>query len=134
YSTRKHGGSAVGLRAVKRTLKEMRYTLTGRRIRELREHIDQRLSIIEGALGAAELGTGAPKGPPRADASPLARYVHEIDRVEGWLHQYSAKFIADLSREQSRMGIVGSLGEICIHHGKLFLVLRLSAQPNERCF
>jgi hypothetical protein len=54
--------------------------------------------------------------------------------VEGWLAPESAQAIACLAETQIELGQTGGVGEIGIHHGKLFLLLYLSMQPNERSF
>jgi len=54
--------------------------------------------------------------------------------VHGWLHQYSAAFIAELSRFQCESGISGAVGEIGVHMGRLFILLKLTAGENEKCF
>lgn len=55
-------------------------------------------------------------------------------RVRGWLDPFSAEVIAFLSSYQRAQGIVGATGEIGVHHGKLWLVLHLTTDPDERCF
>ena len=55
-------------------------------------------------------------------------------RVEGWLTPESARLIQVASNTQLADGITGSVGEIGIHHGKLFILLYLLAQPSERAF
>ena len=54
--------------------------------------------------------------------------------MHGWLNQYSAAFIADLSRLQAETGITGAVGEIGVHMGRLFILLKLTAIPPERSF
>jgi hypothetical protein len=51
-----------------------------------------------------------------------------MDNVEGWLDTYSARFIADLLLAQQIAGVEGAFGEIGVHHGKLFLLMRLAAR------
>jgi hypothetical protein len=53
--------------------------------------------------------------------------------VHGWLDRYSATVIADLTHVQREHRIVGAFGEIGVHHGKLFILMRLAA-PEDRCF
>jgi Methyltransferase domain len=62
----------------------------------------------------------------------LARYLRHGHRVRGWLDRYSAIFIADLCRHQSEHGIFGSVAEIGVHTGRLFLLLNLTKLPNEK--
>jgi hypothetical protein len=57
-----------------------------------------------------------------------------LRKVNGWLNPYSAKYIAALSDAQARMGERGAIGEIGIHHGKLFILMALSKQGNESAF
>jgi hypothetical protein len=61
-------------------------------------------------------------------------YLNNNQQVHGWLHQYSAAFIADLSQLQCENGISGAVGEIGVHMGRLFILLKLTAMENERCF
>lgn len=114
---------------------EVVHTLNGWRFRDLKEHIDARFE---------ELRTGvapAPAPPPMRVTRPagtgdekLDNYLINGESVYGWLHQYSARFIAELSLEQSAQGIKGSLGEIGVHWGRLFILLPLTAQAGEKCF
>jgi len=53
--------------------------------------------------------------------------------VDGWLDRYSARFIADLTHVQHQRAVSGAFGEIGVHHGKLFILMRLAA-PEDRCF
>lgn len=63
----------------------------------------------------------------------LERYLASgLNKVEGWLESYSAEFIATLSEVQRRAGYVGSVGEIGVHHGKLFIILLLTVSEGER--
>jgi Methyltransferase domain len=62
----------------------------------------------------------------------LARYLRYGHRVHGWLDRYSAIFIADLCRYQSGRGIFGSVAEIGVHEGRLFLLLNLAKLPDEK--
>lgn len=52
--------------------------------------------------------------------------------VRGWLNPYNAEFIVARSNIQRRAGFVRSVGEIGVHHGKLFILLLLTAAENER--
>jgi hypothetical protein len=47
--------------------------------------------------------------------------------VDGWLNPLSAQFIAGLSAAQRKLGITGSVGEIGVHHGKLFILMHCDA-------
>jgi hypothetical protein len=51
--------------------------------------------------------------------------------VKGWLDPYSAKIIADLGGLQKSRGITGSVGEIGVHEGRLFILLRLLRDAGE---
>jgi hypothetical protein len=62
----------------------------------------------------------------------LTRYLRYGHRVRGWLDRYSATFIADLCRYQSEHGIFGSVAEIGVHMGRLFLLLNLAKLPDEK--
>ena len=61
-------------------------------------------------------------------------YLNDNQQVHGWLHQYSAAFIADLSQLQCENGIGGAVGEIGVHMGRLFILLKLTVRENEGCF
>lgn len=54
--------------------------------------------------------------------------------VSGWLAAESADVIRHLAVAQVEAGLKGGVGEIGIHHGKLFLLLYLSLQDGERAF
>lgn len=59
----------------------------------------------------------------------LEAYLHRGQRrVEGWLVKGAAETIVALSDEQKRAGVNGAVGEIGIHHGKLFIVLYLTGE------
>jgi hypothetical protein len=65
----------------------------------------------------------------------LPTYLSGAHRqVDGWLDQHSANMIAGLSLYQRRMGLEGAIGEIGVHHGRLFILLALSAAPEETAF
>ena len=56
------------------------------------------------------------------------RYALKLPRaVKGWLHPIDAQLIRLIGRIQERYGFTGSLGEIGVHHGKLFILLQLMA-------
>jgi hypothetical protein len=52
-------------------------------------------------------------------------------RIGGWLFPYSAQFIASLLDFQLDTGVQGAVGEIGVHHGKLFILLALGRRPGE---
>ena len=65
----------------------------------------------------------------------MGHYVRkELPSVAGWLAPESAEVISHLALEQIQSGLRGGIGEIGIHHGKLFLLLYLSLQDDERAF
>jgi Methyltransferase domain len=68
----------------------------------------------------------------RIHLDKLARYLQHGHRIDGWLDRYSAVFIADLCRYQSVHGIFGSVAEIGVHMGRLFLLLNLAKLPDEK--
>lgn len=57
-----------------------------------------------------------------------------LKQVEGWLDPLSARFIAEIDRIQQELGIRGGVGEIGVHHGKLFILLHLMLREGERSF
>lgn len=61
------------------------------------------------------------------------RYVRSgVRRVAGWLDGFSARAIDALARFQHANGLEGGVGEIGVHHGKLFLLLYLSTRAAEK--
>jgi hypothetical protein len=54
--------------------------------------------------------------------------------VSGWLAPESAEVISHLALSQIDSDVRGGVGEIGIHHGKLFLLLYLSLRQDERAF
>lgn len=62
-------------------------------------------------------------------------YVRQgLKRVDGWLFPYSVDFIRSIAGLQRDTGIAGSVGEIGVHHGKLFILLALARQAGEGAF
>ncbi len=57
-----------------------------------------------------------------------------MPKIEGWLSRYAAELIAAISATQHQRGVWGAVGEIGVHHGKLFILLLLGAAPDERAF
>ncbi len=55
-------------------------------------------------------------------------------RIGGWLFPYSARFINSLLELQLEADVRGSVGEIGVHHGKLFILLALGRRPDESAF
>lgn len=60
--------------------------------------------------------------------------IFGLRHVEGWLDPYSADVIRALSDIQRRLGFVGAVGEIGVHHGKLLILLILTAAEHEKAF
>jgi hypothetical protein len=58
--------------------------------------------------------------------------THGHHLVKGWLYPGAAEAIVLLSEEQRRSNLSGPVGEIGVHHGKLFILLYLLAQSEER--
>jgi hypothetical protein len=62
-------------------------------------------------------------------------YLHRgLTSVEGWLDPFGARFIAALSSIHRKVGISGSVGEIGVHHGKLFALLHADAERDRKSF
>ena len=60
----------------------------------------------------------------------LRRYVSRgYRRVDGWLDRDAVRIIRDVAAIQDDQGVEGSVAEIGIHHGKLFILLHLLASP-----
>lgn len=55
-------------------------------------------------------------------------------RIGGWLFPYSAHFISSILDLQLEAGVRGAIGEIGVHHGKLFILLALGCRPGEAAF
>lgn len=54
--------------------------------------------------------------------------------VDGWLSRLDGTIIATLGACQAADGVTGSVGEIGVHHGRLFILLALMLAPGERGF
>jgi hypothetical protein len=62
----------------------------------------------------------------------LRRYVDQGNlRVEGWLWPGAIQLIAALVGLQRRFGVRGGMGEIGVHHGRLFVLLHPLSRPDE---
>jgi methyltransferase family protein len=59
------------------------------------------------------------------------RYVQNMDGVHGWLLPQAARCIVCLHDAQRRNGVRGSVAEIGVHHGKLFILLCLLRNEGE---
>ena len=68
------------------------------------------------------------------DAQPeLARYhQHGHRSVNGWLLPGAIKMLAALAKDQDEANIKGSVAEIGVHHGKLFILLALFTREDEK--
>lgn len=55
-------------------------------------------------------------------------------RIDGWLTSLDAGMVAAVDAHQRAQGLTGSVGEIGIHHGRMFLLLVLGLQRGERAF
>src|SRR4051812_45417818 len=64
--------------------------------------------------------------------SARERYLKSQNAVKGWLDPYSAEVIAELGCVQEAQGVAGAVGEIGVHEGRLFILLRLLRQPGEK--
>ncbi len=63
----------------------------------------------------------------------LQRYMAKGHlRVEGWLWPGAIQLIAALAQVQRTFGVQGGVGEIGVHHGRLFILLHLLCGPEER--
>jgi Methyltransferase domain len=62
----------------------------------------------------------------------IATYLRRHTTVPGWLHSYSAAFIAELSGIQTARGITGSVAEVGVHMGRLFILLKLLTKHSEQ--
>ncbi|OQW74000.1 MAG: hypothetical protein BVN35_10855 [Proteobacteria bacterium ST_bin11] len=67
----------------------------------------------------------------------LSKYLPAyIDRnykkVEGWLGEDTVLQITRINSVQTKLGISGNVGEIGVHHGKLFILLYLLMQNEEQ--
>ncbi len=73
--------------------------------------------------------------PSLDSANPVRRYVRGGHRrVDGWLSRLDASLIAAVGQWQNTTGIAGTVGEIGVHHGRLFILLALLRKPGERAF
>ena len=88
------------------------------------------MSTIAEALPTEGLGEE-----PRFPDSRSANYLTSgLRHVEGWLTPLSARVLAFLLDGQAKNGVRGAVGEIGVHHGKLFLVAYLATRKDERAF
>ena len=65
----------------------------------------------------------------------LNKYLKsDVHKIHGWLEQIDIDYILEIGNHQNRSSIRGSIGEIGVHHGKLFILLNLLTQKNEHSF
>lgn len=65
----------------------------------------------------------------------LQRYLRKGNkRVEGWLYQVDAQLVRAIGDIQTKNGISGSVGEIGVWKGRLFILLYLLLHKNEKAF
>ena len=65
----------------------------------------------------------------------LNKYLKsDVHKIHGWLEQIDIDYILEIGNHQNRSSICGSIGEIGVHHGKLFILLNLLTQKNEHSF
>src|ERR1700754_2256087 len=63
----------------------------------------------------------------------VANYIHQSKfYIEGWLRTEAALTIAALNDRQHELGVRGSIAEIGVHHGKLFILLYLLSRSPEK--
>ena len=64
-------------------------------------------------------------------AKLLERYVATWPLLKGWMAGIHTAVVKTVSDKQKALGIVGSIGEIGLHHGKFFLSLLLDKAAEE---
>src|SRR6478735_1435937 len=89
-------------------------------------------SPIVSVRGGRPCSSESPKGEtvgirlPQSLGTSVDRYVRKGNFfVDGWLSSAAAATICTLSQRQRELNVVGSVAEIGIHHGKLFILLYL---------
>jgi hypothetical protein len=71
----------------------------------------------------------------RFPSERLDRYMARgHDEVIGWLEATDAGIVRALAEAQTEAGVTGGVGEIGVHHGKLFILLFLALHAGERAF
>lgn len=55
-----------------------------------------------------------------------------VKKVNGWLYSGAIRIIKSLDSIQKNLDITGNIGEIGVHHGKLFILLYLLRNNNEK--
>lgn len=62
----------------------------------------------------------------------LENYIkYGVEEVEGWLDRDAISIIINIAQAQNQFDIQGHVGEIGVHHGKLFILLYLLTRPKE---
>lgn len=75
------------------------------------------------------------QSPPATIPAPVLRYIrHGMAGVDGWFTKLDAMLFAGIAAIQAEAGVSGSVGEIGVHHGRMFMILGLALQPDERAF
>jgi hypothetical protein len=70
-----------------------------------------------------------------AQAAAISRYIRRgMAGVDGWFTRLDATLLATVAASQAGAGIGGSVGEIGVHHGRMFMILALALGPGERAF
>lgn len=71
----------------------------------------------------------------QSGSAALTRYIEGGHRkVDGWLSPLDASLVAFIARIQAEDDVKGSVGEIGVHHGRLFIALALTLKTGERAF
>lgn len=68
------------------------------------------------------------------NAARVERYLARQRSVDGWLSDLDARLITAVAKTQVESGIRGAVGEIGIHHGRLFILLALTLVAGEKAF
>jgi hypothetical protein len=93
-------------------------------------------SFIRAAQWAAR--PSIEKEPLRLEPARREKLQRYLDRgltaVQGWLDPHSARIIAMLGEYQTTERVSGAVGEIGVHHGKLFILLDLLKTNDEVSF
>ena len=68
----------------------------------------------------------------RMDSSAVSEYVSRGHKqVQGWCSEVAMELTVAVDRIQKEMDIGGNIAEIGVHHGKLFILLKLLARATE---
>jgi hypothetical protein len=75
----------------------------------------------------------APLGPPLFSRERLERYATVgMNEVHGWLAPLAATLVQAIGKIQDEQHIAGSVAEIGVHHGRLFILMYLLLRRGER--